>query len=144
MTTPERIKRRQYKLGIAIAVLGILTVVWGIVLESQNIQQRHCLRDSLAQLNAALTVRANLSDERNSVIAQQNVVRDERVEVQSQLIHSVATTKTTEEFQHVFEVFEQADLQLVHRGALITLRLDKLNAEIKNTPLPEFPEGKCS
>lgn len=144
MTTPEKIRARQLRLGITVAVLGVLTVVWGVVLESQAMSQRHCLQDSMRQLNNSYSVRAKLNDQRNEILTRKADLLDQQVAAQHDLIKSVSTATSQVDVKQAFATFNQGDVKLTQESQTVTQQLTQLTKEISQTTIPAFPEGKCS
>jgi hypothetical protein len=144
MTTPERLRRRQYEIGLVVLLLGVLTVVWGIALESQNHAQRDCLQTSLGQLNNAFTVRAALNDQRNQIVSEKTSLLDQEVAAQHDLIKAVSKATTQADVTKAFNRFNRTDAHLTVESRGITKRLATVTTEIAKTKVPDFPAGKCN
>jgi hypothetical protein len=116
MTSPQRLRRRQYALGVVVLLLSVFSVAEGIYFRVQDKHQRACLQNSFGALSEALTVRGDL------------VQRD--TDNTTRIITKVFNAKTPEEARAAFAEYEQE-----------AQAIEKARGE---SPIPPFPEGKCS
>lgn len=129
MTTQQK-NRVNLILGIAVMLLGILTVLQGIDARTEDKQQRQCLADNFGKLTTALTVRGDLADRESK-----NRTRSDQS--QTGLIVDVFTVaKTREQALAAFAKFQKT------QKAVKTESQDIATTR-KATPYPPFPPGTC-
>lgn len=116
MTTPQRLRRRQYTLGIFVLLLSVFSVAEGIYFQIQDKHQRECLQVSFADLSTTLDARGDL--------VQRQADSTER------LITNVFNAKTPQQARAAFKAYT-SEQQAIERGR-------------KRNPIPPFPAGKCS
>jgi hypothetical protein len=61
MTTPERLRRRQRREGVAVIVIGVLLIFQGWYFQNEDQDQRDCTREQIQQLVETLEKRGGLA-----------------------------------------------------------------------------------
>lgn len=119
MTTPEKLRRRQRREGIALMVLGVAMTVTTIYQTHERNQQKddfqECITSVVAKLTDTLDARSNLSQ------GDAKATRD--------FLLSVPTLDTKEKFQRALQEYIDAQAKLA-----------KIR---KENPIPPFPDGTC-
>lgn len=115
MVTPERFRRRQRIEGVALLILGVLTIILAIYFRAQDTAQRECVADKFSELARVLQIRGDLQQ------------RD--ANSQARVILRVAKADDPSEVRSALDLYvsEQADIE----------------AERARHPVPPFPAGSC-
>lgn len=117
-------------LGIAIMVLGVLTVVQGIQSRHQDAGQRACIADNFGKLTKTLTLRGDLADR-----DQKN--RNRSDQSQTRLILRVFGAKDQAEALRIFAHFKATQKK-------VKAEAKDIAETRKHTKIPPFPPGTCN
>lgn len=127
MTTPERLRRRQYIEGALLVVIGVLMLLQSAYFHSVDQDQSECLETNFAALSKALDTRSELQEQESS--ATRNVL--------------LAFAKAAR------EVDAPKKRQLENREKMIDalLEYDRITAHVQDQrdkhPFPPYPAGTC-
>jgi len=129
MTTPEKLRRRQLKIGLVLILLAIFTVAQGIYFNVRQADQQKCLRENFVALSHALHVRATLST-RESLANRSVLTAFSRAAA-----HASSTQTPQEQAKDRKELIDV----LVNYQTEVS-RIQEIR---KNNPVPPYPAGTC-
>lgn len=115
MTTPERIRRRQMRIGAGVLLLGLATIGEGVYFHRQDQEQKACFADKFSAFSSTMQTRGNLSTQEFRLIRH--------------TIDNAFSATSVEEFRRVKSRYFRA-------GARIDRRREA-------NPILTFPEGTC-
>lgn len=129
MTTPERLRRRQFELGIGFIILGLMVGLASIYFHQRDVESRQCMAQNFSDLSRALSVRGDLS-------AQESAANKSESAATRQLIIDAFAAKDRQEAFAAFSKAKKRWAEVDHQRAQIA-------RERAANPIPDFPEGTC-
>lgn len=129
MTTPERLRRRQYREGLVLLLLAIFTVAQAIYFNVQDARQGRCIADKVNEITAVQSARATLVDRDSELIRQEAAAT-------SHVILAVGRIHSSEQFQAI-------EMRYQEQVERIAAARDQVAKERAENPVPDFPEGSC-
>lgn len=119
MTTPERLRRRQYIESIMLGFLGLMVVISTLYnadqVEDQGTEFEACITSQVTALTDSLSARSELTEPETASVRT--------------LIRDLVNAKTEEQGQQAIEEYTRTQS-----------KIDKIR---KQNPIPPFPDGKC-
>lgn len=119
MTTPEKLRRRQRREGLALLFLGLAMTVTTFYDSNQRNQQKDdfqdCITSVVSDLTSSLTARQNISEPRAKSF--------------SDLINAASQATTRAEYRKALDQYNATQA--------------RLNKVLKDNPIPPFPSGTC-
>lgn len=115
MTTPERLRRRQYIEGVFLVILGVFTVTMSLYFQNEDNRQRACLASTVSELTSTLEARADISGR------------------EFDAIRAVITEALSAE----------SDRELLAAKVRYFEAVDAVDRQRRQNPIPPFPEGTC-
>lgn len=119
MTTPERMRRRQFLLGWAVALIGVLLAVSTLYNDHQRTVDKDafkaCLVSQFGKLAESFTARSDINAKDSASTT--NVIK------------TVASASSSEEVRAALDAF--------------TREQDAIAKDRKDNPVPPFPAGRC-
>lgn len=109
--------------------LAVTSFAYGLWDNDRSNDRDACMAQSFRQLGDSLTTRSQLATEGDELNAE--IDRN-----QNELILSVVSADTREEFMKIFGVFKERDAELNEQQ-------QNLLKEREETEIPAFPEGTC-
>lgn len=141
MTTPERLRRRQYIEGALLVVIGILMLVQSAYFHKVDqdqrevdVEQQQCLADNFQDLSVALDARSKLTSRETSQNKALWLIYAEA----AGLLKDDPTGKLSKKDQN------QLQIDLVHQLLEYRREITDIEKDRKAHPLPPYPVGQCN
>jgi hypothetical protein len=133
MTTPEALKRRQYREGVVLILLAIFTVIQASYFAVDDRQTRECIADKFAELSNALEVRSQL------------VTQETGITKKIWLTYAEAVGALKDDPTKELPPKKQEELRIELINNLLEYKtvIDHIEQERRENPLPPYPVGTC-
>lgn len=131
MTTEERLRRRQFRLGVFVLLLAIFTTAQGGYFSLENTKQTDCFDTQLAKLNDVSQIRSELVARESGAEKEWQLLLADLAEVQSDPKNA--------DPEEVKTIREELIVALLDYAAVIK----EIEKERKENPIPEYEAGQC-
>lgn len=133
MTSNERLRRRQYRLGIFVLILAIFSTAQAVYFTIQDQKQTDCVERNFSEFNRVSQLRSEL------------VERESEAEKGWQLVFAESAEQLKDNPTGEIDPKEADRLQteLVHKLLVYKEEIDKIDQLRKDNPVPDYSTGLC-
>jgi hypothetical protein len=133
MTTPERLKRRQYLLGFLVMVMGLALIAQAVYFNHEDQRQKACLITQIHGLTTSMEARAALTE------------RESAANRRIWSIYAKAAGYLKDDPTKPLPKDVQDRLNTALVASLLDYQavMDDIESSRKTHPIPPYPQGRC-
>ena len=143
MTTPERQRRRVRRIGWGLIILGIVVGLVSWYFHGQDVEQRHCVTNTVRALTKSLDARSDIAARESRATKMEGRATRLESKANNDFYRQAFASSSQAE---VFDAYGRYRVSLAKVNAMrakVDNRREHIAEDRADHPIPAFPAGTC-